>query len=133
MTRPGRMATELESCVLGIIAEHQPCTAYVVRRHLGVSLSSYWSASAGAIYPLLRRLEEREWIRVDEKDWGTRKRRSFSLTRAGRKRLREWFSPPIVKWAAAFTYDPIRTRVFFLDHETPIRRLEFLGDAIKAT
>jgi len=129
----GRVATELESCVLGIIAERQPCTAYVVRRDLGVSLSSYWSASAGAIYPLLRRLEERDWIRADENDWGTRKRRSFSLTRTGRKQLREWLSPSAVEWAAAFTYDPLRTRVFFLDHTTPKQRLDFLDHAIQAT
>ena len=129
----GRIATELENCVLGIIAGQQPCTAYVIRRHLGVSLSSYWSASAGAIYPLLRRLETRGWICADEQSWGTRTRRNYTLTRSGRKKLREWLSPPVTGWAAAFTYDPIRTRVFFLDQATPAQRLDFLNDAIAAT
>ncbi len=141
MTRPaketregeGRIATELENCVLGIIAEQQPCTAYVIRRHLGVSLSSYWSASAGAIYPLLRRLEERGWTRVSEQSWGTRTRRNYSLSPAGRHRLRDWLSPPVTTWAAAFTYDPIRTRVFFLKHASPKQRLDFLNDAVAAT
>jgi len=129
----GRIATELENCVLGIIAESQPCTAYRIRRHLEVSLSSYWSASAGAIYPLMQRLEKRGWIRVEEQEWGSRTRRSFSLTRAGRHQLRAWLSPPIATWATAFTHDPIRTRVFFLGYLSPKRRLDFLNDAIAQT
>ena len=128
-----RIATELESCVLGIVAEEQPCTAYTIRRHLGASLSSYWSASAGAIYPLMRRLDSRGWIRTEEKAFGTRKRRSFLLTAEGRRRLREWLSPSDAAWSAAFTYDPIRTRVFFLGHVPRKQRLEFLDEAITHT
>ncbi len=128
-----RIATELESCVLGIVADNQPCTAYVVRRYLEDSLSSFWSASAGAIYPLMRRLVQRGWIHVEEQRWGSRKRRSFGLTRAGRQRLRAWLSPPVAEWATAFTYDPIRTRIFFLSHASPKQRLEFLDDAIANT
>ena len=128
-----RIATELENCVLGIIAEHQPCTAYAVRRQLGISLSSYWSGSTGAIYPLLKRLKEREWIQAEEQEWGTRMRRSFSLTRSGRRRFHEWLSPPVAPWVAAFTYDPIRTRVFFLGHLPLEQQLGFLDDAIAET
>ncbi|MDH3629273.1 MAG: PadR family transcriptional regulator [Acidobacteriota bacterium] len=129
----GRIATELENCVLGIVAEHQPCTAYRIRHNLKISLSSYWSASAGAIYPLMQRLEDRGWIRVDEEKWGSRTRRSYSLTRAGRHQLRAWLSPPLADWAAAFTYDPVRTRIFFLGNLSPKRRLAFLDEAIART
>ncbi len=125
-----QIATELESCVLGIIAEEQPCTAYVIRRHLEASLSSYWSASAGAIYPLMRRLDSRGWIRTEEKVFGTRTRRSYSLTPEGRNRLRAWLSPSDAEWSASFTYDPIRTRVFFLGHVPLKLRLDFLDEAI---
>ncbi|UCE02881.1 MAG: PadR family transcriptional regulator [Candidatus Latescibacterota bacterium] len=130
---PGRMATELESCVLAILAQSEPCTAYAVRRFLSASLSSYWSASAGAIYPLLRRLEARGWIRAQESRWGTRVRRAFKLTRAGRRHLREWLSPPLPTWAIAYTYDPVRTRVFFLEAAPPAQQRAFLDDAIAQT
>lgn len=128
-----QMATELESCVLAILARGQPCTAYSVRRYLAASLSSYWSASAGAIYPLLRRLEQRGWIRVEERRWGTRVRRAFSLNRSGRHRLRAWLSAPVSEWAIGYTYDPVRTRVFFLDAMPASARTAFVRDAIAKT
>jgi DNA-binding PadR family transcriptional regulator len=129
----GRMATELESCVLAILAQNEPCTAYAVRRFLSASLSSYWSASAGAIYPLLRRLEARSWIRAQESRWGTRVRRAFRLTRSGHRHLREWLSAPLPTWAIAYTYDPVRTRVFFLEGAPPAQQKAFLDDAIAQT
>ncbi len=128
-----RVPTELESCVLGFIAEEGPCTAYVIRRRLAQSLSSYWRASAGTIYPLVQRLEARGWIKAEVGPRGSRIRRAYSLTSAGRNRIKQWLSVPIPISAVAFTHDPIRTRVFFL-HLIPLaQRATYIEDAITQT
>ncbi len=126
-------ATELECCVLGFIAQEQPCTAYAVRKRLGVSLSSYWSSSAGSIYPLLRRLGRRGWILVKEEPFGTRIRKSYRLSTSGRRQVERWLSAPVSSDAAAHTYDPLRTPVFFLDLVNPDQRRGYLEDARRQT
>jgi DNA-binding PadR family transcriptional regulator len=72
--------TELETVVLGVIWLRGPLTAYAVRRELG--------ASPGAIYPLLRRLEEEGLIRVRAQTWGKRGKSEYSIAPRGVDALR---------------------------------------------
>ena len=130
---PRSTPTELEHCVLGFIAQHQPCTAYIVRKCLGESLSSYWSSSAGSVYPLLERLRRKAWVLVREEIFGTRVRRLYRLGAAGRRHLDRWLSAPVSPVAAAHTYDPLRTPVFFLDLVGDEPRREYLEDALRQT
>lgn len=126
-------ATELERCVLGFIAQEQPCTAYVVRKRLGESLSSYWSSSAGSIYPLFERLELRKWILAKEEAFGTRMLKRYRISASGRRQLERWLSAPVSRQAAAHTYDPLRTPVFFLDLVGVEQRRGYLEDARRET
>jgi DNA-binding PadR family transcriptional regulator len=126
-------STELENCVLAILARMGPCTSYAVRRFLAVSRSSYWSASAGAIYPLLERLDQAGLATCHEDPFGTRQRRRYALTRRGRRQLQTWLSAPVPMEAVATTHDPIRTRVFFLESVPVAERRAFLDDAIQKT
>ncbi len=130
---PRSKATVLERCVLGFIAQDQPCTAYQVRKRLGSSLSSYWSNSAGSIYPLLERLQERGWTKVTEEAFGTRVRRHFRITTSGRDELNRWLSAPVEPEDAAHTYDPLRTPIFFLGLVDPAQARAFLEDAEEKT
>lgn len=125
--------TELESCVLAIIGQLGPSSPYAVRQYLGRSESSYWSASAGAVYPLLDRLSEAGWLTFEERAFGTRQKRTYRLTRAGQRRLKNWLSGAAIEAAAAHTYDPLRTRVFFLGMVSPEERRGFLDDAVSKT
>ena len=92
-----------------------------------------WSASAGAVYPLLDRLAAEGWLEFEERDFGTRKRKSYRLTRAGRRQLKRWLSGPDLVAAAAHTHDPLRTRVFFLGMVSSEERRSFIEDAIAKT
>lgn len=130
---PRTVATELERCVLGFIAQEQPCTAYTVRKRLGESLSSYWSNSAGSIYPLIERLESRKWILVREEAFGSRVLKRYRLSASGKRQLETWLSAPVSREAAAHTYDPLRTPVFFLDLVDAKQRRGYLEDARRET
>jgi DNA-binding PadR family transcriptional regulator len=115
--------------VLGIVFKRAPCTAYAIMQEFATSSSSYFRGSAGAIYPLVKRLEDRGLLRGADGARGRRARRAYSLSREGRTALRRWLAPPLPESDAAFAVDPVRTRTYFLAALTKKQRLEFARDA----
>jgi DNA-binding PadR family transcriptional regulator len=113
--------TELEGAALGIVLRAGACTPYALRRAFATSPSRFWSGSAGAVYPLVRRLERRRLLasRADRKD--RRARRLVRATPAGRRAFEDWLLDPVR--AADFGFDPLRTRLFYADL-VPRTRLE---------
>jgi DNA-binding PadR family transcriptional regulator len=80
--------------ILGLLSI-EPMSGYDIRRNLGESLSYFWSESFGQIYPALRRLEAARLIapvRASVSD--RRRRKTYSLTAAGRTHLRTWLARP---------------------------------------
>ena len=128
-----RRPTELEGAVLGVLRERGPCTAYAVRRVFLDSPSPYWSGSAGAIYPLMKRLERLGRIASRGGATGRRPSRLYRLTARGSRAFRAWLQPP---WPAVVTgvpADPVRTRVSFLGVLSAGERGRFLREAIERT
>lgn len=123
--------TDLELTVLGIVRKRAPCTAYAVMREFSSSPSSYYRGSAGAIYPLVRRLEKSGHLEAREGRQGRRPRRTYALAATGLEALRNWLLPPLPDAAAAITFDPIRTRSYFLAVLDPAEQLAFVVDAEK--
>ena len=121
--------TELECCVLGIVWQSGPLTAYEIAKPLVQSPSTYWSGSAGAIYPLVRRLEEKGLVESTTEKWNSRRKTTFTITADGLDALREWLSPPFAPEAGAVSFDPIRTRVSFLGALPAKKRRRFVDDA----
>ena len=119
--------TELEGCVLGVVWLRGPCTAYVVRQEFLRSESSHWSGSAGAIYPLLVRLEKQGLVRSRSEAWGRGRKKQVTLTAAGRAALHAWMGPPLEPWIAKPTFDPIRTRFSFFGALSPAKRRRFIA------
>jgi len=124
--------SELQGVVLGIVGRHGVCTAHQVRRALRASPSTYWSASAGAIYPLLKRLTATGHL-VSVRDRSDRRRRSLlSLTDKGRRALRSWVLEVSDARVAASIFDAVRSRAFFLG-ALPLRdRVRFAEGALHA-
>jgi DNA-binding PadR family transcriptional regulator len=124
--------SELECFVLGVIWQLGPCSPYDIRQHLAASPSTQWSASAGAIYPLVRKLEKRRLLRSKDQATGKRKRRVYVITPAGKKVLQSWIGPPIAAHAITVAHDPLRTRARFLGVMTPMQRLAWVRAALAA-
>lgn len=129
---PTARYSELECFVLGVVWQLGPCSPYDVRRHLGASPSTQWSASAGAIYPLIRKLERRRLLRSREQATGKRRRRAYVITPAGRKVLRAWVGPPLAREAISVAYDPLRTRARFLGAVPAVQRQAWVRAAMEA-
>ena len=80
--------------VLGLLT-YSPLSGYDVRRIYAQSLGNFWSESYGAIYPILRRLEEeglatREVVRTS----GRPDRNVYTITGLGREELHRWLAQP---------------------------------------
>ena len=100
--------------MLGTVWRLGPCSAYQVRKRFQESPSSHWSGSAGAIYPLMRRLDAAGLLRSRPTEDG-RRTRHYELTAAGQRALRKWLLPPVPDQDIAHEYNPIRLRLFFID------------------
>jgi DNA-binding PadR family transcriptional regulator len=124
-----RKLTELEGCVLGLVWAKGPCTPYTVRKEFLNSPSPAWSGSAGAIYPLIERLELRKLIRASRHADGLRMSKRYELTASGLSKLRAWAGPPLSEDQLGVPPDPLRTRLRFLEVLPYDQQVAFLAEA----
>jgi DNA-binding PadR family transcriptional regulator len=126
---PRQHLSELEGAVLGLLWSKGPTTPYAVRTEFLRSLNPHWSGSAGAIYPLVRRLERRRWIRAATAVLDGRRTRPYRLTAGGLRIFRRWLGPPLLPRVAGVPPDPLRTRVEFLGALSRRQQVRFLAAA----
>ena len=92
MTSPKSQVLQgtLDLMVLKTVATMGAMHGWGVARRIQQVSQNTLQLTQGTIYPALLRLEQRGWIAAE---WGTsdnnRKARFYSITKAGRKRLRE--------------------------------------------
>jgi PadR family transcriptional regulator, regulatory protein AphA len=67
-------------------------TGYDIKRLVDVSTRFFWAASYGQIYPELQRLEKLGLVRGRRDDADGRRRKSYELSAAGERALREWLT-----------------------------------------
>ena len=119
------MLTELEGAVLSVIARRQPLSAYRIRKEFEAAATHSWSASAGAVYPLVKRLTKDGLLREDARPEDRRGTILLSLTAAGADEMKRWVEDSDPTSLAA-NADPMRTRAFALGNLTREQRLELL-------
>lgn len=85
----------LGNILLGLLSGGEGLTGYEMKGRMENGVSVLQSASFGSLYPALRRLEEREYVRFTEEAGGGRGRKIYTITEAGQAVFREWLvSPP---------------------------------------
>ena len=117
--------TELEGAVLGAVQRDGPCTPYSIKVLFRKSPSEFWSGSAGAIYPLMRRLEQRGLLASERASTGKRGHRNYRATALGKRAFTRWMTDS--EQAVGMGYDPLRTRLVFLKQLTPGARANFIA------
>ena len=124
--------SELEGVAIGIIQKQQPCTAYSIRMKLQKSPSSHWRGSAGSIYPLLDRLEGEGLVTSQQDTQGKRGRKLLSTTEKGKMALVTWIKNLQQDDLIADVFDPVRSRIFYLDAMSDKQQLEFAKQTLAA-
>ena len=115
--------TEMEGAALGNVIRDGPITSYAVKELFRTSPSEFWSGSAGAIYPLMQRLEKKGLIQAQKSITGRRKSKTYVSTPLGQRVFRQWLTDP--ERAVAMGFDPLRTRLVFFNQLTPEERNHF--------
>ena len=104
----------LSLAVLGLVAQ-EPLTGYALRKVFTTTPMGHFSASPGAIYPALRRMEREGLIRGSiEKANTLRPRQVFKVTEKGRKALAGRLLSPITREDVAQRMDELTLRFAFM-------------------
>ena len=128
----GSTLKDMEAYILGVIGQSQPCTPYRAMKFFLESPSVYYSGSAGAIYPAIKRMEERGLLKSVPSGSEGKQSKLYSLTPKGKKMFTHWFENP--ELIADGGFDPLRGRVsliaVFEEKDLP-RQLQNLYNAAK--
>lgn len=107
--------SSLSYALLGLIWQKRQ-SGYDLRKVFSSSPIRSFSDSPGAIYPALRRLEQRGLIRGQiDKERGRRERKVFELTAKGRADFRRWQTQPITRDDVVHDADALILRFAFMD------------------
>jgi PadR family transcriptional regulator AphA len=79
--------------VLGMIALRGPSTPYDLKRAVGHSVGYFWHFPHAQLYSEPDRLAERGLLELAVEEHG-RRRKTYSLTDAGRNALQDWLASP---------------------------------------
>jgi len=91
----GRPLTDFEHVLLGLIAS-EPRSGYGLKKLFSASPASVYQPSPGALYPALRRLEDRGLLQAEKKvSSGRRAQRLYRVTEAGRAIHLDWLRQPV--------------------------------------
>lgn len=79
--------------VLGLVAEHGPCTSYDLKRVVAISIGCFWPFPHSQLYAEPARLAEHGFLAEDQEQTG-RRRRTYAITPMGREALADWLGEP---------------------------------------
>lgn len=108
-----KKCSTLEYALLGLI-RGAPQSGYDLRRVFEETAMAGYSGSPGAIYPALRRMEERGLVATDAPDPGRRRRQEYRLTEPGSAALGDWLALPVTRDDVALRLPELMLRFTFL-------------------
>lgn len=118
--------TDLEGAALALIAGRGAATSYAVAQAFARSPSEFWSGSAGAVYPMIKRLAARGLLEPRPATDDKRGRLDYQVTRRGRAAMKAWLLD--ATRAAGLGFDPLRTRLVHLQLVDADQRRAFLDE-----
>ena len=92
------MANEkkIDCVILGLLS-HEELTGYEIKKRMDTTLTYFWSASYGSIYPALNDLAPRGLATKREDTESRRNKLIYTITENGRDYLKKWLSLPVEK------------------------------------
>lgn len=96
--RRENMANEkkMDCVILGLLS-HESMTGYEIKKIMDTTLSFFWGASFGSIYPTLNGLVREGMVTKYETKENGRNKAIYHITQEGRLYLKKWLQLPIEK------------------------------------
>lgn len=82
--------------ILGLLS-HEDLSGYEIKRRIDSSLSYFWGASYGSIYPTLKELVEKGYAQRTGDETNVRNRQVYNITASGREYLKAWLAEPVMR------------------------------------
>lgn len=118
----------LRLAILGLVAMH-PQSGYDLRKVFETTPMGNFSSSPGAIYPALKALEKKGWIRGEpENTESLRPRLVYSITEEGDAILRAELEKPVTHEDLIWHFDLVMLRFAFIERVGHAHALRFLGE-----
>jgi DNA-binding PadR family transcriptional regulator len=118
----------LRLAILGLVAM-RPQSGYDLKKVFETTPMGNFSSSPGAIYPALKGLEKKSWIRgVPENAASLRPRLVYSITEEGEAVLSNELRKPVTHEALIWHFDLVMLRFAFIDRLGHEEALRFLGE-----
>ena len=89
--------TKKVDCVILGLLSHESLTGYEIKRRIDSSLSLFWGASYGSIYPTLNTLVKDRMITGEDASQNGREKFLYTITDTGRQHLKDWLKLPVEK------------------------------------
>jgi DNA-binding PadR family transcriptional regulator len=103
-----------QNALLGLLTMG-PRSGYDIRGLIDYSIGHFWRESYGQIYPSLKRLAAEGLVeKKTERKKGRPERNVFSLTQAGRQRLKAWLKLPVQQ--VETPRSELLLKIFFGEH-----------------
>jgi len=120
--------TPLRLAILGLVAMH-PQSGYDLRKIFETTPMGNFSSSPGAIYPALKSLEKKGWVRGEpDKTDSLRPRLVYSITEVGDAILRSELEKPVTHEDLIWHFDLVMLRFAFIERVGYDHALRFLGE-----
>jgi PadR family transcriptional regulator, regulatory protein AphA len=135
----GNQLTSFEDILLGMICT-EPSSGYDLKRIFAVTPMGVYQPSSGALYPALRRLEQKGLVRAqapaDPAGQSARHRRVYEPTGTGRAAHASWLRTPVDPATVSRDLGLHVMRFVMMEHLLPreevLRFLQHLTDALAA-
>ncbi|VBB05779.1 transcription regulator padr n-terminal [Lucifera butyrica] len=84
--------------ILGVLSL-KPASGYDIKKFCDETIAHFWQENYGHIYPVLKQLEEEQWVEKKTEISEGKLKHVYSITARGRERLVEWLSvqPEVTK------------------------------------
>lgn len=113
----------LEYIILGIL-HGGPLTGYEIKKYIDGGVAVFYKASYGSMYPLLKRLTEKNYVTMTEQNQGSRNKKYYEMTKEGQKAFYDWLSEPI---PGSEGMDQKLVKIYFYDQLNTKKREELLS------
>lgn len=101
----------LEYITLGMVLE-QPLTGYDIKKFIETGIGTFYKASYGSLYPLLKRMTDQGLLTVIEESQGNRHKKYYKITDQGTSAFFQWLKSPIEFNGST---DQQLARIYFFD------------------
>jgi PadR family transcriptional regulator AphA len=111
----GHRMTATSYLVLGLLAD-APATSYELKRRVATSIGNFWEFAHSQLYDEPARLTDAGFVEPRTEDGG-RRRRTYTITDAGRAELARWLAQPTPD--RTDVRDPGLLKLFFARYARP--------------